>query len=52
MRIEYDANGMPAIVWPPEIPFVSLREIQMARYISSLPMPAMREWARARGLIL
>lgn len=53
--IERDLSEAPIrLWWDPNPPFVSLERIAAARaaYVSSLPMPAMREWAKQRGLIL
>jgi hypothetical protein len=52
--IERDEKGEPIrMVWTTSAPMVTIEQIERARcaFANSLPMPAMREWARARGLI-
>jgi hypothetical protein len=52
--IERDEIGKPVLLrWTTSAPTVTIQELEQARlaFINSLPMPAMREWARARGLI-
>jgi hypothetical protein len=53
-EIERDENGEPIRMWFRNGEYkIAEAELERARlaFVNSLPMPAMREWARARGLI-